>query len=152
MKNKNLIIIGVIVFLVILGGGYFVLSSKKDSAKPTNPESAVVEETVETISPEELGLSLTAGAGNRTVILEIANLDGISSLDYELSYTAKGDLPRGVVGNIEITSNDKTIKKVITLGTCSDVCHYDEDVSDIKLILKVTKDRKVYHSEETLEI
>lgn len=152
MKNKNLIIIGVVVLLIIVGGGYF-LFSPKESAKPLAIEPAVVEETVETISPEELGLTLTAGARNRTVILEITNLDGISALDYELSYTAKGDLPRGVVGNIEITSTEKTIRKEITLGTCSDVCHYDEDVSDIKLILKVTKaDGKVYHSEETLEI
>src|SRR3989344_5587696 len=148
MKNKNLIVIGVIVILVIVGGGYFFLSSK-DESEPIDAQPELVDEIIETISAEELGLTIKAGTGNRTVIMEVANLDGISALDYELSYTAKGDLPRGVVGNIEVTSKDKTIRKEITLGTCSDVCHYDEDVSDIKLILKVTKeDGKVYHAEE----
>ncbi len=33
-------------------------------------------------------------------------------------------------------------------GTCSDVCHYDKDVTDVKLIVKVTKmDGKVYQAE-----
>lgn len=152
MKNQKLIVIGVLVLLFI-GGGYFLISPKKESARSADTEPAIVEDTIERLLPEELGLTLTAGSGNRTVIMEITNLDDISSLDYELSYLSKGELPRGVVGNVEITSKDKTIKKEITLGTCSDVCHYDEDVSDIKLILKVTKiDGKVYHAEKTLEI
>ena len=60
---------------------------------------------------------------------------------------------RGAIGNIEVKSKDKLIKKEIVLGTCSDVCHYDLEVSDIKLILKVTKtDGKVYQSQKTLEL
>lgn len=153
MMNQKLVIIGVIILLVIVGGGYYLLSPKKEPAKTVVTEPEPVEETITTLSPEELRLTLTAGVGSRKVIMEIANLDGLSSLDYELSYTSKGDIPRGVVGNIEITSKDKEIKKELVLGTCSDVCHYDEEVSDIKLILKITKtDGKVYHSEKTLEI
>jgi glucose uptake protein GlcU len=153
MKNQSVIIIGAIVLLVIVGGGYFFLSPKQEAVKTETTEPEIVEETIETLSSEELGLTLTAGAGNRRVIMEIANLEGISSLDYELSYTSKGDIPRGVVGAMEVTSKDKQIKKELVLGTCSDVCHYDEEVSDIKLILKVTKtDGKVYHAGKNLEI
>jgi hypothetical protein len=154
MKKRNLIIIVAIVLLVLVGGGYFLFFSNNTSNKTLNvqPEE-VEEEIISEITPEELGLSLTASAGNRTVTMEITNLDGIISLDYELSYNSKGDIPRGIVGNIEVTSKDKEIKKELVLGTCSDVCHYDEDVSDIKIILKVTKtDGTVYHTEQTLDV
>ena len=62
-----------------------------------------------------------------------------SGIDYELSYMSKGDIPRGAIGNIAIKQPGKLVKQEIPLGTCSDVCHYDQDVSNIKLILKVTK-------------
>lgn len=152
MKNQKLIIIGVIILLVIAGGGYLLFSPKKEPPKPETTKLEVIEDVIETLSAEELGLTLTAGRGNKSVIIEIANLDSLSSLDYELSYTSKGDIPRGVIGNIEVTSKDKLIKKELVLGTCSDVCHYDEDVSNIKLIVKVTKtDNKVYQVEKILE-
>jgi hypothetical protein len=82
---------------------------------------------------------LTASADNKKVILQVNNTTDISGLDYELSYTSKGDIPRGVIGHIDIKQAGKKVIQEITLGTCSDVCHYDQDVSNIKLILKVTK-------------
>lgn len=153
MKNQTIVIFGVIILLVIVGGGYFLLSPKKEPSKSQSLEPAPTEAIIETLSVEELGFTLAAGAANRSVIMEITNLKDVSSLDYELSYTSKGELPRGILGSIQVTPKDKLIKKELILGTCSDVCHYDEEVSNIKLILKVTKtDGKVYHSEKTLEI
>ncbi len=154
MKNKKAIIAAVgIVLLVLSGVGYFILSPKKSSLPPQAPEPQVVkEETILTLSPEEIGLTLTAIESNRKVLMEITKTSGLLSVDYELSYISKGDIPRGVLGTIDVKSN-KPIKHEIVLGTCSDVCHYDQDVSNIKLILKVTKsDNKVYQSEKTLEI
>jgi len=155
MKNKNLII-GIIVICLVLfvGGGYFVLSSKKTS---TIPAPSVVpqppEETVDTLLPEDIGLSLTATPDNKKVIIQVTNIEDISSLDYELSYTAKGDIPRGVIGQIDIKAKKSPVKQEIVLGTCSDVCHYDKEVSDIKLVVKVTKlDNKIYSVEKTLDI
>ena len=97
------------------------------------------EDKVSAISPEEIGLSLTKSADDKKVILEVANTEGVSGFDYELSYISKGDIPRGVIGHIDIKQIGKSVKQEITLGTCSDVCHYDQEVSNIKLILKVTK-------------
>ena len=89
---------------------------------------------------------------NRKVILEVTNTEGLAGLDYELSYIAKGELPRGVIGHIDVKQAGKAVRQEITLGTCSDVCHYDEDVSNIKLILKVTKtDGTVSQAEKVLE-
>lgn len=152
MKNQKVIIGIVAILLVLVGVGYFILSPKKSSSIPQAPEPQAAEETILTLSPEDIGLTLTAIDNNRKVLMEITKTSGLSSLEYELSYTSKGDIPRGVLGTIDVKSN-KPIKHEIVLGTCSDVCHYDQDVSSIKLILKVTKtDGKVYHAEKTLEI
>lgn len=137
MKNKQIIIISIVIAVVVVGAVvYFLFFNKKTSGPVVQ---APVDEEIITIQPEEIGLSLAASADNRKVILQVANTKGIVSLDYELSYTSKGDIPRGVIGNIDIKVPGNPVKQEIVLGTCSDVCHYDEDVSDVKLILKVVK-------------
>jgi len=139
--------------LILVGAGYFILSSNKNPIQTQEqPPEAPKEETILTLSPEDIGLTLTAIENNRKVLMEIANTSGLLSVEYELSYKSKGDIPRGVIGTLDVKSN-KPIKHEIVLGTCSDVCHYDQDVSNIKLILKVTKsDNRVYQSEKTLEL
>lgn len=151
MKNQRVVIAIVGVALLVLVGGYFIISSKKTSA-PQNTEPQSTEETILTLPAEDIGFTLTATDNNRKVLMKIANTSDFVSVDYELSYTAKGDIPRGVLGTIDVKSN-KPIEHEIVLGTCSDVCHYDQNVSNIKVVLKVTKsDGKVYQSKKTLEI
>ena len=135
-----------------MGGGYYYVSSNKkpsDSAVTVEPEPT--EEPIISLSADDIGLTLTSVSDNRKVIMEVANVGDISSLDYELSYMSKGSIPRGAIGHIEIKSKTKPVRQEIVLGTCSDVCHYDQEVSDIKLVVKVTKlDNKVYSVEKTL--
>lgn len=151
MKNRKLIIFLVIGLVVLIGGGFLVMSSNKKAEPPQ--EQAPVEEQISVIKPEEIGLTLTASKDNRKVILEVANTQSLTGLDYELSYTSKGDISRGVIGHIDIKVVGKPVTQEITLGTCSDVCHYDENVSDIKLILKVAKtDGTISQVEKSLEI
>lgn len=152
MKNKNLIIILVIGLGVMIGGGILIFASG-NKANPAPVVQAPSEEKISTIKPEEIGLSLTPVANGKELIVEVAKTEGISGLDYELSYTSKGDVPRGVIGHIDIKVAGKTVTQKITLGTCSDVCHYDEDVSDIKLVLKVVKtDGTTSQVEQSLEL
>lgn len=151
VKNKNLIIV-LSVLLVVVAGGVLVLSSNK-KAVPVQVDQTPSEEKVFTIKPEDIGLSLAASSDNHKVILEVSNTKDITGLDYELSYTSKGNIPRGVIGHIDIKQASKSVKQEITLGTCSDVCHYDEGVSDIKLILKVAKtDGTVSQVSKSLEL
>lgn len=137
MNNKKIITFLVIGLIVLAGGAFLVFSGNK-KAEPI-VEQAPMEEQVTTIKPEDIGLSLTESGDGRKVILEVKNTEGLAGLDYELSYTSKGGIPRGVIGHIGIPEEGKPVKQEVTLGTCSDVCHYDEDVSDIRLILKVAK-------------
>ncbi|MBI2613623.1 MAG: hypothetical protein HYW62_02530 [Candidatus Levybacteria bacterium] len=151
MKNKNLIIFLIVGAVVLVGGGFLVLSGNK-KAEPV-VDQAPLEDQISIIKPEDIGLTLTASSDNRKVILEVKKTEGLAGLDYELSYTSKGDIPRGVIGHIDVRQPGQLVKQEITLGTCSDVCHYDEDVSDIKVILKVAKaDGTVSQVEKSLEL
>ena len=151
MNNKKLITILVIGLVVLVGGGLLVLPSNK-KAEPV-VEQAPMDEQITIMRPEDIGLTLTVSSDNRKVIFEVKNTEGLASLDYELSYTSKGGIPRGAIGHIDIKQEGKSVKQEIPLGTCSDVCHYDEDVSDIKLILKVAKtDGTTSQVEKSLEL
>ncbi len=138
MNNKKIIIFSAIGAIVLVAGAILILSSGKKNA-PVEVAQVPQEEKITVIEPEEIGLNLTASANNREVILEVSNTGDISGMDYELSYISKGDIPRGVIGHIDVKVAGKPVRQEITLGTCSDVCHYDEDVSDIKLIVKLLK-------------
>ena len=150
MNNKKLMTI-LIIGLIVLVGGFLVLSGNK-KAEP-DVAQAPLEEQITVIKPEDIGLVLTASSDNRKVIFEVKNTEGLASLDYELSYISKGDIPRGAIGHIDIKEEGKSVRQEIPLGTCSDVCHFDEDVSDINLILKVSKtDGTTSQVEQSLEL
>jgi hypothetical protein len=147
LQNKVLLAALALVLIIVVGaGGYYFLSQTRGSDSGSGDE----QEEVLTLSAEEIGLSLEMGEDGKEVIMRVEKVDDITSIEYELSYTSEGDIPRGAIGSVEVSG--KPVEKKITLGTCSDVCHYDEDVSDIKIILKVTKtDGKVYQVEKSLE-
>ncbi len=138
MKKAALILIPVLVIL-LLGGFLFLKSRTSTSPAPTSsPSSAFV-------APEEqekgIEVSLTPRYDNKAVILKIDKLPAdLTSVEYELSYEAKGGLPRGVLGKIDVTSGKENILREILLGTCSrNVCVYDEGVKTVKLTLKFNK-------------
>lgn len=145
-------IIVLVIALIVVGVGAFVLFFNK-KAVPAPIVQTPAEDVIAVVRPEEIGLSLTASADSKKIIFEIANTKDISNIDYELSYMSKGDIPRGAIGNISIKQAGQSVKQEIPLGTCSDVCHYDQEVSDIRLILKVVKtDGSTSQTEKTLEL
>lgn len=149
LKNKKVIIAGGIVVLLLLFLG-FVFLNGRTSNQNQNANATPTEIPIPTITAESIGLTLKMGLGGKTVIAAIANPQGITAIEYELSYISKGDIPRGAIGQFDLTK--KPVKKEITLGTCSDTCHYDEEVSNIKIVLKITKENgSIYQSEKTLD-
>lgn len=147
MNKKYLIAVGVA--LVVLIAGYFLFFAGK-SKQETTP--TITEQTIPSISADEIGLSLKPGSDGKRVVMTVTKTDDINSLDYELSYTSKGDIPRGVIGHVDIKKG-QTAAADIYLGTCSNVCHPDSEVKNIKLVVKVNKsDGKVYQAETTTEL
>ncbi|OGH16956.1 MAG: hypothetical protein A3C22_01225 [Candidatus Levybacteria bacterium RIFCSPHIGHO2_02_FULL_37_10] len=146
LKDKKILIGAAVLILVIIGGAVFLLNSKKS----TQTTDTVEEEQILTLSAEEIGLTLSMAEDGKDVTMRVDNAEDITSIEYELSYNSEGDIPRGAIGTVEVKG--RLIEKKITLGTCSDVCHYDENVTDVKIILKVTKtDGKIYQVEKALE-
>lgn len=146
--NKKLLLLGVLIIGIIVGG-IFVFSNKSENETST-PEFA--EETFPTIPAKDIGLSLKPGRDSQRVVMEVTKTKDIKSLDYELSYTAKGDIPRGALGTVPVIEG-KTVTKELYLGTCSDVCHPDAGIEDIKIVVKITKtDGKVYQAEATTSL
>lgn len=148
--NKKYLIIGGIAVVIILLGGYFLFFAGKSSNQ--NTTSPIVEQTIPTISADSIGLTLKPGSDKQRVVMSVTKVDGINSLDYELSYTAKGNIPRGILGHVDIKDNQPATASIY-LGTCSDVCHPDSDVSNIKIVVKVNKsDGKVYQAQASTSL
>ncbi len=158
MQQKKFIIIGIALFVAIIIATYF-LFLRKPSQVPVSQEATqpgIQEDvTVPTIAPSSLGLTFVARADGKAVKFTIANASDIQSVDYEISYTAQGNIPRGAIGHIEKKAEDSTLaSNYIDLGTCSSgKCKYDAGVTSVKLILKIMKtDGKSYASEKTLQL
>lgn len=154
-ENKKIVLLILIIILIVGGliGGFSLLKGR--GGKETIQQLPPVEEKIESVSAEDLGLTLTARPDKKAVKFEITNPKGIASLDYDLSYLAKGEIPRGVIGHIDIKPQDKKIvSNYLDLGSCSrNVCKYDEGVTSVKLILKISKtDGKVLQAEKELEL
>lgn len=149
LSNKPLLLGLAGLLVVLLVGGFIFLRGNNSNAPG---EEIVAEEEIPSISPEELGFSIELSKDGREVILTVEKTEDIEALEYELSYTSEGDIPRGALGNIEIEEPGEPVVQEITLGTCSDTCHYDKEVSNIKVLIKVTKtDGKVYSSELSID-
>lgn len=136
--NKKLLPVFVVLVLVLLGvGGYFVLFSKK--SEPAPQEQTTEESSVKQLTPEDLGLTLIPINKNQDIEMEMTKLDGVASIDYEVSYDAleNGEtVPRGVIGSAEIEGD--TLTREIKLGTCSrNICKYDKGVTEVKFLIRV---------------
>lgn len=149
VKNNKLLLIGGVVLIVLLVGG-LVLFSNKSATSSTAPTAT--QESVPTISADSIGLTLKPGSDSHRVVMDVSKTSDIQALDYELSYIAKGNIPRGALGHIDVKSGQK-VHQEMYLGTCSDVCHPDSGVTGIKIIVKVTKtDGKIYQSEASTSL
>lgn len=164
MSNKTVIISVIVFAVVVLGGvGIYIKSTRSTppqttqsstNSLPTPPESQVIP----TLSPGDIGLTLTIGQTGKfaghSVVVTVAKLDGISSIDCELSYTAAGNLPRGAIcKTVNVKPGDTQETQELPFGTCSDVCHFDNGVSNVKMVFKITKsDGKVYQTQSTLSL
>lgn len=156
MKNKQ-IIIGVIILLVI-GGGVFTLFTKNSSNKSATNQLQFDQEIIPKISPSDLGLVMTLRSDKKAIKFEITKIEGIESVDYQISYTKDvngEEVPEGLIGEVKVNPEDTKIEiKYREFGTCSSgVCRYDRVISPVKLTLKITKqDGKIYQAEDSVEL
>lgn len=140
--NKKLIIILAAVLGVVLIGAvavYLVTSPSEDE------EDIVAEEDYIEIQPEDVGFSYELREDGTGITLTFANLDGVETLEYDLSYTKEiegkdgtVEAPGGVPGEFDV-SGRSSYEVDIDFGTCSSGrCVFDKIVSpELTLIVRV---------------
>jgi len=154
--KKNKLVAGIVVLAVVVVGGLGVVMLRGGES---SEESGQEEQTIKQISPEDIGLELELSSDRKDVILTITKLDGIESIEYELSYDAeetvegeKSNVPKGAISSepFDVQGKSEFVKEIF-LGTCSAVCRPDKVTSDIKVLVRVNYESgEVGAAEDTL--
>lgn len=141
-KNKLLLAaVAVIIILIGVMGYIFWPKGSEESLFPSGGS-----QNVKQMSAEDIGLVLTPIKNGKAIRMEVTRLDGISSIEYDVSYDARvtdeGEeivVPRGVAGSaIQIKPGETSVERDLDLGTCSrNVCKYDQVESDVAFIIRV---------------
>lgn len=160
MKEKRIaIILGAIVLIILLSAGYYFLFFQKSASKDVSEiPLEIQEQVIPTILPSDLGLKLMLRSDKKALKFEITNIDGIESLDYQISYLKEingEEVPEGLIGEVKVKPRDEKIAiDYREFGTCSSgVCRYDKVVSPVKVTLKIVKtDGKVLQAEDSIEL
>lgn len=163
-KNRTfVIIVGIISGLALLIGGWLFFVNRANTA--SEDDGYLEEQIVERIDASEIGLTMEAKPDNKAVKFMIEKADGITSIEYQLTYEAdstaqeqsEGGEPRvqrGITGEAMVDGGSSFESEWLDLGSCSrNVCRYDTGVESVTLTLKLVKDDgKVYEVEQTLEL
>lgn len=172
LQNQKVLIgvIVVLVFLIVGGGAWFVMSRNQSQtlqAQQTS-DSTQQQPVVGTLRPSDIGLQMQLSQNNQKVAFTAGKLDGVKSLEWNFSYQA--DIPPAdqTADNVgqKVTQEFGSDQPVILngktsysstpreLGTCSSGhCRYDTGVTSVQLELKVTKDDgKVYKVDDSINL
>jgi hypothetical protein len=154
--KKNKIVVGIVVLVLVVGGGLLMMMG--GSKAPQSTDQTDQTSDVKQINPDDIGLSLELTSSKQAVIMRVTKLDGIKSLEYELSYDAEEEfegetsvVPKGAGSSEPIeVEGESEIEREILLGTCSArVCRYDVIKSDIKALVRVNFENGEVGASET---
>lgn len=165
LKNKTfLIIIGVIVLVGVGAGGYYFIAASSNAKNTQN--LPVDDNVVQKLSPSAIGLKLEASSDKKNVRFVIAKASNITSIEYELLYTANSTaeeqsegaqarVQRGITGQENISSGTSTYQSGwLILGSQSaNVVRYDTGVKSVSITLKITETNgKVYQVQDSINL
>lgn len=130
------VIITVIVILIIIAIIAFI--KLRSGPVVENPEVAATPAIALPTVSDSVKVDLLPKNDNKAVKLTVSGLsNNIESVEYELTYTTGGGLPRGVLGKISTKGASEISRDDIVLGTCSSgKCVYDPGVTSVDLSLK----------------
>jgi len=145
LKDKK-VLSAIIVFIVLLLviGGIFVFTrggddTDNDSSNPIIGDSS----NLPSLDPDEIGMVVTVRKDGKALMFELTKADDIELVEYTIEYEKDIDgerVPEGIFGLMNIGEDGRTDTDFREFGTCSSgKCRYDEVVSDVTIILKITK-------------
>lgn len=168
LKNKTFVIalVAVVVVLLLGVGGFVFVNHNMSQGQPDDQTQNLNVDAIK-LKPEDIGLKMVASPNKKQVKFIINKTEGITKLEYEISYKADSagtadsgegapaQINRGVAGDATITSSGKPYESdFLDLGSCSSgTCRYDTGVTSVHLLLKLTKtDGKLYQVEDDLKL
>lgn len=154
LKNKKLLAAVAAFLIVVVLGGVFFLSKHQSSQAPSGISQ---NSEIPKLSPEDIGMVVTVRNDNKALMFELTKIGNIKHVEYTIEYDKEIDgekVPEGIFGLMNIAEDGITKTDFREFGTCSSgKCRYDKVVSDIKIILKVTKkDGKDYQVEKIVKL
>jgi hypothetical protein len=162
MPRKYLFpIIGSLIILIVVVG-FFVISSSQSKSSEVNVKT--IEETISKLSPGEIGLEMIARADKKAVKLRLNKASDIAKIEFDLVYEAdlaggtesegEGRITRNVTDELLINGKSPFETKFYDLGSCSsNRCRYDTGVTEVQVVMKVTKiNGKIYQVEDSLSL
>lgn len=146
MKDKRVLFVGIaLVLFVVIGGGFFLLSTRKSQSTQTSTDTQQ-EDVVQTINPNDLGLVITVRDDKARPAVKFAftKVQDVQSIEYELNY--KHDVKGQQIGEqlqgtaVKLPNNSLGIVDYRIFGTASSgVERYDVGITSPKLIFKIVK-------------
>jgi len=140
------------VTILIIGG--VLIGSNKGKQQISEEEELLPTEVVIPTVDKSVAIDLVSSSLGREVVLQIKNIPaGTETVEYELSYQTKQQGLQGVIGTVELKSDQSEVDKRLTLGTCSSgTCIYHQVVGKVRLNLRFTGDYgdKVFEKEYQL--
>ena len=127
--------LGILVFLLFS-------ASSEVHAKRTVPQvqkstTSVSKTTTVKSSSKGITTKVKFRSDRRAINVTFTNLSIAASVNYTLSYDAKG-IPQGAGGTLQNSATDPTTRELL-FGTCSHgVCRYDSNIKNAKLVVTST--------------
>lgn len=164
LKNRTVQIVLVVLLLVVAVGGYVLVANNANSK--STQDQTVNDNSVQMLSPKEIGLKLEASPDKKKVRFTIAKASDIKAIEYELTYDANSTaqeqsegsdarVQRGITGQANISSGASSYQSSwLILGSQSaNVVRYDTGVKSVSITLKITKsDNKIYQVQDKLSL
>lgn len=164
-KNRTVQIALGVVVLILVGLGVFFLFANNTSEEVEDGSSAV-ETRVETVTADEIGLTLEMKPDGKQIKFKIAEATGVDIIEYEMTYEADASaeeqsqggedrVQRGITGESQVDIGETSYESEwLDLGSCSrNICKYDTGVESIDITLKLTKSNgDILQVEDTIEL
>ena len=158
IRNKKLLAaVAVFLVFVVLGGAFFITRNQNISSKEIDIKNGIADSDLPTLDPSDIGMVVTLRSDGKALMFELTKTFDINSVEYTIEYEKEIDgerVPEGIFGLMNIGEDGITKTDYREFGTCSSGrCRYDNVVSDITIILKVTKkDGKESHVETIVKL
>ena len=158
LKNKKILAaISAIVILLLVVGGILGFARNQKSDQSSNSPMIGDTSNLPELSPSDIGMVVTVRKDKKALMFELTKASDINSVEYTIEYEKEIEgerVPEGIFGLMNIGEDGITKTDFREFGTCSaGRCRYDNVVSDITIILKVTKkDGKEYQVKEIVKL